>query len=301
MIFLEKKMNFLGKELNVYKASLHNHSNVSDGEYTPQEIIKLYAAENYDVFAFTDHRKTNPVDEYDPCGMTLISGIELHPRDVYEWHLLALGVPHGFSAEYPAAQWAINAVNNVGGVIFCAHPTWCGIPSQTIAPLHGLAGIEVSNSGCRYIGKENNETVWDELTNMSILYPALATDDTHNSSEMFRNWTMIAAPDKSVESLIEALRKGSFYATQGPEFSSITLENGIFKAEFSEAEEVVLISIEYLGCCLNAPDYPCRGDYKLISSIEVDVKNHKRIKGRPFRCRIKDNRGRYAWTPVFCA
>ena len=294
-------MYFSGKELNAYKASLHNHSTVSDGEFSPQELIKLYAAENYDVFAFTDHRKTNPVAEYDNCGMTLISGIELHPRDIHEWHLLALGVPVDFPGEFPLAQFAINAVNSVGGAIFCAHPAWCGIPAGSIAKLHGLAGIEVSNSGCRYIGKENNETIWDELLNKAILLPALGVDDTHREEDMFRNWTMVAAPDKSAESILQALKQGSLYATPGPEFSRINLANGIFEADFTEAEEVVLISMEYLGCCITTPGYPRRGDHKLVSSVRLDVKNHPKLKNRPFRCRIRDCQGRCAWTPVFLA
>ena len=72
-------MNFMGQEWNAYKANLHNHTKLSDGSYTPQQLIDLYAENGYDVLAFTDHYKSNPVSTYDPKGMTLISGMELHP------------------------------------------------------------------------------------------------------------------------------------------------------------------------------------------------------------------------------
>ena len=85
-------MDFYGKNLPVFKAALHNHCTVSDGLFEPNELIKMYAEKNFDVFAFTDHRKTNPVEQYNACGMTLISGIELHPKGPRNttWHLLAL-------------------------------------------------------------------------------------------------------------------------------------------------------------------------------------------------------------------
>ena len=68
-------MNFYGTELPVFKSALHIHSTVSDGDFTPDEVIKRYAGAGFDVLAFTDHHTTNPVSTYDGQGMTLISGI----------------------------------------------------------------------------------------------------------------------------------------------------------------------------------------------------------------------------------
>ena len=88
-------MDFYGRRLHSYKANLHTHSTLSDGEFPPQEVIRLYREHGYSVLAFTDHRKTNPVSGYDGGGLTLLSGIELHPNGPrgIRWHLLALGVP----------------------------------------------------------------------------------------------------------------------------------------------------------------------------------------------------------------
>jgi len=67
-----QKINFFGKRLNAYKAALHTHSTVSeDGVITPAELIDLYSGAGYDVLAFTDHRRMNPVKEYDGKGMNL--------------------------------------------------------------------------------------------------------------------------------------------------------------------------------------------------------------------------------------
>ena len=47
-------MNFYGTELPVFKSALHIHSTVSDGDFTPDEVIKRYAEAGFDVLAFTD-------------------------------------------------------------------------------------------------------------------------------------------------------------------------------------------------------------------------------------------------------
>lgn len=40
---------------NLYKANLHCHTNVSDGDCTPEEIKEIYKQEGYSVVAYTDH------------------------------------------------------------------------------------------------------------------------------------------------------------------------------------------------------------------------------------------------------
>ena len=293
-------MDFYGKQLPVFKAALHNHCTVSDGLFEPNDLIKMYADEKFDIFAFTDHRKTNPIANYNACGMTLISGIELHPKGPREttWHLLALNVPQDFPGEFATAQEAVDKVNAAGGLIYCAHPEWCGITSADIAQIKGFAGIEVYNSSCRYNGKENNESVWNELTDMNINYPALAVDDTHSKAELFGGWTMIAAEDKSLESIMKALKNGQFYATQGPEFTRLSFKDNVFEAEFTEVEEAILIGERNLGYWEVLPGYPAYGDYKLVTSIRKEAGVRTLPDVRRFRCRIKDAKGRYAWTPV---
>ena len=74
------KINFYGKNLNAYKSALHIHSTVSDGDLSPEEVIKVYKQAGYDVLAFTDHHQANPVSAYNAMGMNLLSGIELHTK-----------------------------------------------------------------------------------------------------------------------------------------------------------------------------------------------------------------------------
>ena len=47
----------LPEEGQFYKANLHCHTTLSDGEKTPEEIKELYRQQGYSVVAYTDHRR----------------------------------------------------------------------------------------------------------------------------------------------------------------------------------------------------------------------------------------------------
>ena len=294
-------MNFYGRELNPYKANLHTHSTMSDGRFEPAKVIETYAGAGYDVLAFTDHRKSNPVSSYDPRGMTLISGMELHPAGPrgIPWHLLALGVPEDFIYPEPEnGQAGIDAVHAVGGIVFCAHPYWCGFTSAEVGTLKGILGIEVYNTSTRYIGKEYNMQIWDELLDAGFRYTALAVDDMHWEHDLFKGWTVILAPDKSPESIFAALRNGDFYASQGPSFERITLENGILSADFSPVLAAIAMRRQKGGYCAAIEDATGPGsENKPITHLELDV---SKFQDNYVRIQLRDERGRMAWSnPIF--
>ena len=294
-------MDFYGRQSAVFKVNLHAHSTMSDGLFTPQQVIDLYAEQKYDALAFTDHRTTNPISTYDNRGMTLLSGIELHPegpRGIL-WHLLALGVPEGFPAAYQSGQAAVNAVNAVGGLVFAAHPYWCGFTSAEVMSLREIAGIEVYNTSTRYIGKEYNMQLWDEILDGGRKLPAIAVDDGHRLCDFFRGWTMVCADDKTPAGLLAALKSGSFYATTGPEFHRLSLVDRIFEAEFSPATAAILVCNRSAGYCETVEDerYPGSGKRE-ITRMRVDLSQWEA--GNYLRCQITAADGRMAWSnPVW--
>ncbi|MBP5300500.1 MAG: CehA/McbA family metallohydrolase, partial [Victivallales bacterium] len=229
-------VQYYGRHLMAYRASLHTHSTVSDGSFTPAEVIAMYAERGYDILAFTDHSATNPVSTYDPKGLTLISGMEIHPQGPRgeRWHLLALGIPEDFPNPVTGAettmQQCINAVREAGGIPFCAHPAFCGFHSEDLASLEGLAGLEVFNSDCRFAGKGSSEHIWNELADQNILLNAIAVDDMHARMDFGCNWTMLLVEKTlSPQAILNALRNGDFYATQGPQIYFIDFHDGVLE------------------------------------------------------------------------
>ena len=287
------RISFYGRELPVYKSSLHLHSTVSDGDFSPDEVIRLYADEGYDVIAFTDHFKTNPVSAYDGRGMTLLSGAELHPvgpRNV-QWHLLALGIPEDFPCAFATGQEAVTAVKAAGGIVFCAHPGGV-FTSSEILELKGLDGIEVANTNERFTGFESSEFCWKELIAKGFYCPALAVDDMHTRCDLYRNRTMIIAPDKSPASLLAALKAGHCYATQGPRFKRLAWHDGVFEAEFTEVVEALLFGFPGVSI-IGTPGYPTPETSPRLTSLKFAP--GKSFRGS-LRCRIRDRFDRCAWT-----
>ena len=67
----------LSQSGNWYKVNLHTHSKLSDGNFSPMELKKMYMAEGYDAVAFTDHRKCIPHIELTDEKFVALTGTEL--------------------------------------------------------------------------------------------------------------------------------------------------------------------------------------------------------------------------------
>ena len=294
-------MLYNGIEYPVFRASLHNHTTSSDGRFTVAELAGLFHDAGYDVFAVSDHRVPNDVSNINIPGLTVISGIELHPmgpRGIL-WHILALDVPKDFKGIYDTGKEAVDAAKAVGALVYAAHPRWCGLHVEEILELGELNGIEIDNSGCRLIGRAVNDEIWDELLDAGARpCHALATDDCHDWNCFAQGWTMIAAEENTHDCIMDALRKGRFYATQGPDFHSIEFRDGHFRATFSEAVSAVVVGSRDLGVCGAMPRWPMPGCERApATSIEADVSSWP--KGSWLRCQICDANHHYAWTQPF--
>ena len=299
----QHKIDFYGKNLSAYKANLHTHSTISDGRYTPQEMIRFYSEKGYYVIALTDHRKYNHLESLDSCGMTLLSGIELHPEGPRNtcWHLLCLGVPEnsvpGDTTGTPV-QAVIDRVKAAGGIVFAAHPYWCGYQHDNVTSLKGLSGTEVWNTSCRYIGKAYNMQIWDDMLMHGSRYTALAVDDAHSDMDMFMGWTTICAPDPSPESLLKALENGNFYSSTGPEFSRLSWKNNILEAEFSPCCEVTVLSSAYFGWSIRREEE----EGALATGLKLDLSGKTELfpQYRYLRIQLRDRSGKYAWSmPIY--
>jgi len=295
-------MNFYGQELSAFKANLHTHTTISDGRFTAEEILALYHDAGYDVLAFTDHWKANPISSYDGLGMTLISGVELHPAGMRNitWHFLALGIPEDFvpNRDWQAQEMA-DAILATGGSFFIAHPYWCGLTSAEVLTIRGALGIEVYNSATRYIGRAYNMQIWDECLDFGAKCTAIAVDDVHSKRDLFRGYTMICARDKTAAAILEALRAGQFYASQKPQIHSLSYQDGIFKADFSPCQEVILLSNrprKLPGLVIDSDGPGTRP--QSITHLEADLTGLPA--GSYLRLQIQDSEGNFAWSnPLF--
>ncbi len=298
-------ISYYGRELMALKTNLHCHTTKSDGSLEPQELIDRYAAAGYDVLAVTDHRQTHDTSIYDCHGMLMLSGTEIHPLNKLpereKWHVVCIDIPLDFKHTRPEnegldIQRTIDAVNGAGALAFIAHPYWCGLSSADILPLSGYCGIEVCNTECFAHGRGYSMQTWDELLEAGLNVNAVAVDDTHLDWALGKSWTMVCTAERTVPAVIEALKNGSYYATQGPVFKRLSYENGIFSADFSPAVQVQIIAARRNHCGGQSAIFPGYENQPMqeIEHVEFDLNNL--TDGNYFRFQIKDRNGNYAWS-----
>lgn len=205
-----------------YKVGLHVHTTLSDGKLTPQEVIGRYRAGGYDAIALTDHWYYGPGGQCD--GMLILSGCEYNlgsnaSGDVM--HIVGFGMSQQPELKKEdSRQQVVDGINACGGIAVLAHPAWS---MNTLADAQALTGVdftEVYNavSEAHQSIRPNSEYFADLCANARIYYGLLATDDAHyyDGSDDQKGWVMVRATELSREAILEALRAGNYYATQGP-------------------------------------------------------------------------------------
>ena len=208
------------------KVNLHMHTTRSDGAHSPTTALRIYRNEGYDAVALTDHWRFGEggIDE----GMTVLSGAEYNlAGDTGKggvFHILSIGAerePEIVGDDDTAdPQQVIDAIHAAGGLAILAHPAWSLNTPEQIMRLHGFDATEIYNSvsGVHESRRPDSSIIVDQLGARGLFLPLVADDDTHyyDSDRCFA-WIMVKADDASRESLLPAIRRGDFYATEGPE------------------------------------------------------------------------------------
>ena len=282
----------INPSLPFFKGNLHMHTTRSDGRLSPDDALSRYQARGYDFVALADHwlpSRSGRVQD-----MTVLSGVELH-TDV-DGDQVAHIVGAGFDPDrlvlperQANAQALVDAIKAAGGVAFLAHPSWSMNTVEFIQSLKGLSGAEVYNtfSGIPWnAGRADSAHVLDLAASKGCLLPLVAADDSHRyGGEEGISYTMVNARENTPEALLEALRAGMFFASQGPAFRQITFNEREVVVECSPSEKVVFYSnIQWgSGRCVSGRDLT-NAHYRMDE------------KERFLRVELIDRFGRRAWS-----
>ena len=133
--------------------------------------------------------------------------------------------------------------------------------------LQGLWGVEVYNHCCTMGGFEDSDPhVFEELLRGgTMLYPVAADDSHHRSESWFGGWVMVGAETLEYGAVIRALEQGAFYASTGPEISSLTLQNGILHVKCSPASRIS-VSTAYRRAIVKFPETE-----EMLTEAEIDL------------------------------
>ena len=295
---------------NFYRGNLHTHSNRSDGVLEPEEVCRRYQAEGYDFIALTDHfighygYPITDTKKYRTNNFTTIMGAELHSGSMQNgalWHILAVGLPEDFAPsnspdfspqvdQETGPEIARRAVN-AGAFVAIAHPHWSGLTMDDALSIDAAHAVEIYNHGCEIDSdRADGWQTLDLMLSKGLRLTACATDDAHfGNNDYFGGWVMVKSKSNEPSELLEALKSGAYYSSQGPEFKNIT-----WKADCVEVETTAVSRVVVQGQGSGTVNVQGESLTRTILPLE-------RVQNSPWlRISIADRAGKKAWSnPVW--
>lgn len=295
-----------------WRGNLHTHSNLSDGGLAPAAVVDAYKAAGYDFIQLSEHflerfawRIADTRSQRSNDFTTLI-GAELHAMEtrVHElWHIVAAGLPLDFAppdASETGPQLAARA-RAAGAFVAIAHPAWSQLTIEDGRALAHAHAVEIYNHGCAVENDRGDGTyLLDQLLNDGHRLTAIATDDAHfkhGDHDAFGGFVMVKAESLEPDALLEALKAGAFYSSQGPRIEDLSISKGEATLRCSPVNAVTLLTgtsraLGKVGRQITEASFD-------ISRIDRD-NWAKTAPARWIRLAVIDAAGRRAWTnPVW--
>ncbi len=239
------------------RGNFHTHTTVSDGGHTLEDTADHYFRfcrykaspwMQYRFLAITDHTTSGKKEMYRPIEGTdpdsgrciLIEGRE----DSYGHHILGIGCRMTFqediiqkdSEDYTLEDYqrVIDEIVKDGGIAILAHPHWrfsdyfSGDMAQR---LENYTAIEIIN-GDLFTGPGHLATdVWDAALTAGKRVWCTGNDDFHSIRDMHNAWNMVQVKEETKEGILDALRHGSLYASNGAVFERLYADGDWIVAE----------------------------------------------------------------------
>lgn len=300
------KKYLINGEKNKYKANLGCYTNLSLGRLSPEELKQYYKAEGYSIIAFSDfnalqsHTKLNDeefltITAYKTAiknyHFTLYSKTENNPPIV--------SIPCDENLKQQVNTFISNA-DKSGFMVCIDHPTKSMQCFHDYDGITGYFALEITDFSSMTDGYiEDNNHIYDRILRNSIdhVYP-LACDGNRNKypfdsprNDSFGAFTVICAENLNYCEIIKALEGGSFYASTGPTFEEVYMENNKVYIKCSPVRSIRLLNEGRDAPVAIAPDG------ELINQAEFEIDPD--FSGRFVRVDIRDEHGNFANTVPF--
>lgn len=260
-----------------YKTNLHAHSNISDGALDPQEVKAEYKRRGYSILALTDHEICFSHPELNDEDFLTLTSYELMTYDnnprmtskTYHLNIIAKDPNNRWQFHHPGLRpyiakvadqliydepmvrtYDLDEINSIiakanekGFLVIYNHPVWSQQDARDYRELKGIFAAEIFNYDCYLSGyEEDMSQCYQELLKEGLHIFPVASDDSHRRDDIGGGWIMLGAKQLEYSSVIEALEKGDFYASTGPEIHSLTLDGTKLTVQCSEAATVNLVT-----------------------------------------------------------
>ena len=293
-----------------YKGNTHTHTLNSDGDSTPDDVVRWYRERRYHFVVITDHEHVTDVSALNTLHgadgrFVVIPGQEVTDRfDGKALHVNALGVsevvqPRGGGSAVDVLQRNIDAVRAAGGVPHVNHPNFLwSLAAGDLAALDNVRLFELYNGHPQTnpLGGGRSpavEELWDEVLSSGRMLYGVAVDDSHTFKDPWnqamalpgRGWVMVRAARLDAREIVEAMDRGDFYASTG-----VTLE------DYQATRESMTVAVAATTWSKYRIQFIGRGGRLLHES--PDAKATYTFAGDEgyVRARVLESNGRMAWT-----
>ncbi|MEO7673214.1 MAG: CehA/McbA family metallohydrolase [Pyrinomonadaceae bacterium] len=231
-------------KFNWYKGNTHTHTLNSDGDSTPDDVVKWYREHGYNFLFITDHEYvTNVGPLNDLHGKTgsfiVIGGQEVTDSfDKKPYHINALGIskvvmPNRLSGAVETLQKNIDDVRAAGGIAQVNHPNFgWALNADQLVRLQNYTLLEIHNghplvNNLGGGGSPGTEALWDSVLTSGKIVFGVADDDSHYFKRIGdptaptpgKGWIFVRAVELTLSAILDSIRKGDFYASTGVELS----------------------------------------------------------------------------------
>jgi hypothetical protein len=227
-----------------YKGNTHTHTLNSDGDSTPDDVVRWYREHRYQFLVLTDHNFLTSVDGLNALHgaderFLVIKGEEVTDRlNDKALHINGLDVsttvlPQGGTTVAEILQRNVDAIRQANGIPHINHPNFrWSITKEELGQVRNNKLFEIFNGHPQVNnlgggGVADLEQAWDAILSSGTLLYGLAVDDAHTFKDPGnagvagpgRGWVMVRAPRLEARAILDALERGEFYATTGIELS----------------------------------------------------------------------------------
>ncbi len=227
-----------------FKGNLHTRSNRSDGVLEPFDVCEKYKKNGYNFICLSDHLvelygyPLVDTSAYRTAEFTTLIGAEVHSDQMKNgeiWHLLAVGLPLDFTPpkaphfkpipNMESASHLARRCVEAGAFLSIAHPQWSGLTLEDARLIDVAHAVEIYNHGSAVeCDRGGGLSILDLLLTEGKKLNLIASDDAHfKQKDYFGGWVMVKAKKNSPDDILESLKKGSFYSSQGPDFFDIEI------------------------------------------------------------------------------
>ncbi len=222
------------------RGGFHCHTLNSDGGLTPEETLARYKNAGYGCVGVTDHRKVTAIGQFSTDSFVAIDSIEAGASP----DAIGVGAKRPVDEE-PSFCRKVCSLAEQGAFTIAAHPTYSAAMPEVYLGCPGLMAIEIFNAYCEeaYANGYAIE-LWDMLLGAGRRIWGVAADDAHLNerkryfSDVGHGWVEIWTEELSKTGILDALKNGSFYSTQGPRFTSLTVEESSITIECTPVAQV---------------------------------------------------------------